>query len=65
MKYFRDESRIWMSDEHHQKMLIQHDLNKMASSAFHTQYSNIPLFHHSMWLTEENGHQKNYNSNKL
>jgi len=44
--------------EHHQnqKMYIQHHLNKMASSAFHTQYSNIPVFHHSMWLTEENGH---------
>jgi len=65
MKYFRDKSRIRMSDEHHQKMQIQHYLNKMVSSAFHTQHSNIPLFHHSMWLTEENGHKNNYNSNKL
>jgi len=54
-----------MSDEHHQKMEIQHYLNKMASSAFHTQYSNIPLFLHSMWLSKVNGNQKNYNSNKL
>jgi hypothetical protein len=37
----------------------------MASSAFHTQFSNIPLFHHSMWFTGENGHKENYNSNKL
>jgi hypothetical protein len=36
-------------------------INKMASSAFHTQYSTIPLFHHSMWHTEENSHQKNNN----
>jgi len=62
MNYFQDESRIWMSDEYHQKMVIQHYLIKMASSAFHSHYSNIPLFHHSMWFTEENGHQKNYNS---
>ncbi len=39
MKYFRYESRMWISDEHHQKMLIQHFLNKMASSTFHTQHS--------------------------
>jgi len=36
----------------------------MASSAFHTQYSNIPLFNYSMWLTEENGYKNNYNFNR-
>jgi hypothetical protein len=41
------------------------NLNKMVFSAFHTQYSSIPLFHNSRWLSEENGHQKNYNSNNL
>jgi hypothetical protein len=39
------EGRRWMSDEHHQKMQIQRYLNKMASSAFHTQYSIVPTFH--------------------
>ena len=28
-------------------------------------YANIPLFHHSMWLTEENGHRKNGNTHML
>jgi hypothetical protein len=49
-----------MSDEHHQMINIQH-LWKMAYSALCTQYSIIPLFHHSISLTEEIGHQKNYN----
>jgi hypothetical protein len=43
------EGRRWMSDEHHQKMQIQRYLNKMASSAFHTQYSIVPTFHYSIF----------------
>ena len=27
--------------------------------------NNNPVLQHSRWLTEENGHQKNYNSSKL
>jgi hypothetical protein len=55
---FRNERRKGMFGEHHQKVWIQNYLYKMAPSAFHTQNSSIPLFHHSMWLAEENGHKK-------
>jgi len=33
---------------YHQKMLTLHNLENRPLSAFHTQYFNIPLFHHSM-----------------
>ncbi len=43
------------------RYIFDHILNKMASSAFHAHYSNIPLFHHSIWPSEENRRQKNHN----
>ncbi len=37
----------------------------MVSSAFKTQYSHIPLFHYSKWLSSEYDHQIKYDSNML
>jgi|GEM_PF-6587694 len=45
---------IRTSDEHHQ-MIQTEQIWKMAYSAFHTQYSNIPKFDHSISVTEEIG----------
>ena len=45
-----------------------HGLNGFArikKTFSYTQYSNIPLFHHSIWLTNEKWQKKQYNSNKL
>jgi hypothetical protein len=33
-------------------------LKEISFYAFYTQYSNIPLFHHSMWLPNLGGHIK-------
>jgi len=37
---------------------IQLYLKKISFSAFYTQYSNIPLFHHSIWLPNVDGPKK-------
>jgi hypothetical protein len=37
----------------------------IAFTAFYTQHSNIPLFHHSMWLPNIDDYNKHYISKKL
>ena len=40
-------------------------LSNSPLSAFHTQYSSIPIFQHSKWLVEAKGRKKQCNSRKL
>jgi hypothetical protein len=48
---------------HHHKVWIQQFFQMDFFPAFWSQYSNIPLFHHSMWLLKVNDHNK-YNTFK-
>ena len=40
-------------------------LSNRSFSAYHTQYSYIPVFHHSMWLPNLDGHKKRHISKDL
>ncbi len=50
----------------HQKQRWIHDSRssrrRLRAGGQAGQYSNIPLFHHSMWLTKEYGHEKHYDT---
>ncbi len=42
-----------MSGEYRQEIKAQHYFENSPFFAFDTHYSNIPLFHHSMWFSEK------------
>jgi hypothetical protein len=51
----------WNRTDNHQKMLILNYFKIRPFSAFHTQHFNIPLFHHSIRLMQEDGRINNQN----
>ena len=61
----RAEGRKWESVEHHQKMQIQGHLNKMASYAFHNQYSIVPAFRYSIFGANSEVPKNQYIFNSL
>jgi len=60
--------RRWESEANSEVEMRNTERNRKENrsfSAFHTQYSNIPRFHYSMWFLNADGHKKRHISNEL